>query len=320
MFIKSVTTQSFGGLQDGTYEFVDGNNIIRGKNGAGKSSLTEAILYSMFGSSALRGSIEHAVTTGRDTLKVEAEYGPYKIKRSKSSASVVGTDVKINGQAAVSAFFYDLMGIQKGNETSVLVSEQGKTAGILEGKPGEVNALIESLAGFDQIDALIDRVKEKFPAGNKALLEEMLGETAEKLSEAEDITLPSPISYLDRARHGEAKLIVLEQEVKELRSSISGKEAEVVKIEAGAKLKQKLYDDIAQLKTDARELQESYEEAVRISQKSQYCDYEIKSCLKLIKSRLWLTITRALWRGLICIRKLLGFLTLERNGRGVLSL
>ena len=107
MHIEQVTTKNFGVLENGTYNFVDGMNVIRGGNERGKSTLIEAALYGMFGSGAIRGTLEDAVKEPlKDSeLSVEVRYGGYTAKRRKSSASVVGPDTKINGQSAVSQFF-----------------------------------------------------------------------------------------------------------------------------------------------------------------------------------------------------------------------
>ncbi len=246
MHIKSVTTENFGVLKDNTYTFSDAMNIIRGPNESGKSTIIEAVLYGMFGTSALRGKLEDVVREGKQPsdLSVEVGFGPYTIKRRKSSASIVGDGVKINGQSAVSDFLYDLLGVRKGSESSVLVSEQGSTAGILNGKPGEVSALIEGLADFNQIDEVVENVKEKFPSGNTKLLKEMRQDVGEKLAEKEAIELTNPNIYLDNVRHGKAGLKVDEVELSRLLGAVQEKESEIVKIEAGIQLKSKLSKDI----------------------------------------------------------------------------
>ena len=246
MFVESVETRAFGKLDSIKVPIINGKVVVRGSNEAGKSTLIEAILYCMFGSSALRGTVEDAVTEGSkpSDLRVRVKYGPYTAKRTKSSASVVGPDVKINGQSNVSEFFYDLLGVRKGTERSILVSEQGKTAGILDGKPGEVSALIESLAGFSHIDDLIERVKEKFPSGNKSFLEEMLIGVDDRIEEKNKIILTNPEVYREKVRHGEANRAVAEQEVEALQSSISGNEHDLAEIEASVKLKSKLMTDL----------------------------------------------------------------------------
>ncbi len=267
MFIREVTTKNFGVLADGTYSFKEGLNLIKGKNEIGKSTLTEAILYGLFGSGALRGTIDDTVREGLppSDLRVVVKYGDYTAKRGKSSASVVGPDIKINGQAKVSEFFYDLLGVRKGSENSVLISEQGETAGILKGKPGEVSALIEGLAGFDEIDNVVEAVKEKYPSGNAKIFKGLLVEVGEKIAEKEEIELINPNVYLDKVWHGEAGLKVAEAEIGKLQSSITSKQSEVVEIEAGVKLKKKLSGDIKETRSKLKVLNELLETTLETS-------------------------------------------------------
>jgi intein/homing endonuclease len=211
------------------------------------STLVEATLYAMFGTGSIRGTIDETVRDGHKAadLRAEIEYGPYTACRTKSSASVTGNGINITGQANVSEFFYDLLGIRKGSEDSVLVSQQGKTAGILDGKPGEVSSLIEGMAGFNQLDNVLENAKAKYPAGNATMLEEMIAEVSNKLAGKREVILESPDSYLQSVVSGEASAVVKSEEIKSAQNTIAEKEKELVRIEEGAKLKEKLGNDVA---------------------------------------------------------------------------
>jgi len=184
MYLEYIKIKNFGVVEEETIHLQDGLVVVRGRNGAGKTSrCIQSPCYALFGTSSLDANIDDTVRQGEkvSSMQVEVKYGPYVVKRSKSSASVTGPDVKISGQSEVSNFFYKLFGIIKGTEKYVLVSDQGDAAGILRGKPGEVTSLIEDLAGFNQIDELIDKVSEKFPHGSKAVLEERIIDLKEQL-------------------------------------------------------------------------------------------------------------------------------------------
>jgi len=175
MFISRISVQNFGVIGDKTIHLQDGLIVIRGRNGAGKSTmLKQAPMYAFFGASTLDAPIADTIKFGEKSLQVEADYGPYTVTRSKSSASVVGNGVKISGQVEVSDFFYDLFGIKKGVAEDILVSSQGDTAGIISRKAGEITSFIESIAGFSQIDELIERVRTKFPSSNISLIKELV--------------------------------------------------------------------------------------------------------------------------------------------------
>jgi len=160
---------------------------VRGKNESGKSTIfSKAPLYAMFGASTLEVTVAEQIRLGEKKMLVELDYGPYTVKRSPSSASVIGNGVQISGQEEVSQFFYKLFGLAKGAESYVLVSEQGDTAGVIAKRQGEAVAFIEAAAGFSQIDDLIEKVKVTFPSGSKAVIEEMIvksEDTSTKLNE-----------------------------------------------------------------------------------------------------------------------------------------
>jgi len=65
MKIKSIELKNFLVHEDSVVDFVDGINIITGQNGSGKSSIVEAICYSLFGEAIYQGSGEHLIRHGK---------------------------------------------------------------------------------------------------------------------------------------------------------------------------------------------------------------------------------------------------------------
>jgi DNA repair exonuclease SbcCD ATPase subunit len=182
MYIKSIEVENFGQFEHKKVSLVDGLVVVRGANESGKSTLTRtAPLYALFGSSTLDVNLQDIVRLGATRMKVTLEYGPYTVKRSPTAASVEGNGVQISGQDEVSSFFYNLFGLARGSEDAVLVARQGDTQGIVSKRPGEVAAFIEGIAGFSQIDELVEKVKLKYPSGSKAVIEELLETSNEKL-------------------------------------------------------------------------------------------------------------------------------------------
>lgn len=193
MHVRRLKTTNIGAAQNVDYSFENGLIVVRGANAAGKSTtFIRSLLYGLFGSSTLEASLEEVTTRGEsvNTAKVEVELGEYTVRRSKASASVIGNGTRISGQNEVSKFFYDLFGIQKGTEESILVSRQNETAGIFKSRPAEVTSTIESIAGFSQIDELIEKVKDKFPSGSKDILEDNIATWEIKRATLEGTVLP----------------------------------------------------------------------------------------------------------------------------------
>lgn len=193
--LKRLKVNNFGKHQSREIFFTDGLNTVVGPNEAGKSTLAiEAIGYAFFGTSMLRETIDDTVTKGEKvgSMKVELDYDDYRITRSKSSASVTGPNgLKISGQAEVTQFFYDLFGIAKGSERSIAIAEQGDIQGILSAR-GNAKAVefIESVAGFSQLDELVEKVKARYPSGAKAALEAMIEQDQAALANEKAIILP----------------------------------------------------------------------------------------------------------------------------------
>lgn len=213
--LKRLKAHNFGKHRDKEVFFTDGLNSIRGPNEGGKTTIgSEAIAYAFFGTEMLRESLADTVTTGEKeaSMNVELDYSDYKIYRSKNTASVVGNGVKISGQKEVSEFFRELFGIKKGTERSVMIAEQGEIQGILAAK-GNATAVkfIEDLAGFDQIDNIIETIKIKYPSGNISNLEDMKEEYEQTLQDLDEVDLPD-VEAIDKSR-AEAKKKVIDQEL-----------------------------------------------------------------------------------------------------------
>lgn len=193
--LKRLKVTNFGKHRSREVIFTDGLNTVVGPNEAGKSTIAiEAIGYAFFGTSMLRETIDDTVTTGEKvtSMKVELDYDDYSVSRSKSSASVTGPDgLKISGQAEVTQFFYDLFSIAKGSERSIAIAEQGDIQGILSAR-GNAKAMefIESVAGFSQLDELVEKVKARYPSGAKAALEVMIEKDQEALTLEHATSMP----------------------------------------------------------------------------------------------------------------------------------
>jgi len=234
VYIESIEIFNFGAIKYKKLDFVDGLVVVRGANEQGKSTtVIQAPLYAFFGSSTLDSSLDFVVHHNEpvNSLKVIVKYGPYTVSRTKSSASVIGPGVAISGQKEVSDFFYSLFGIFKGTETMVLVSEQGDTAGVIKRKNGEITSFIEDIAGFDQIEMLLDRIKETYPTGNdKALKAQLENLEAEKTRYQQEELPDMALLTLEKELAAD-KALIHEANVSAKRAAIKILEEELKKVE-----------------------------------------------------------------------------------------
>ena len=74
--ITSLTLSHFRQHVDLTVDFLPGLNVLRGKNENGKTSTLESILYALYGTKALRTSLEDAVTWGQKPGQLKVTSAP----------------------------------------------------------------------------------------------------------------------------------------------------------------------------------------------------------------------------------------------------
>src|SRR5512136_2464170 len=77
MILKTLTLKNFRKFKDTTIEFPDGITGVIGLNGAGKSTIFEAIAWVLYGSVAARTSAEQIKRKGAlptDPCRVELEF------------------------------------------------------------------------------------------------------------------------------------------------------------------------------------------------------------------------------------------------------
>ena len=192
--------------------FGAGMTAIRGANEAGKSGLLEAIAYAMFGSAALRDSVEDVVTWGESTtsLKVELDFVvdgiTYTVTRSQKSAEINYDGGIVTNQKEVTAYICRLLKVDAAAAARLTMSNQNQIRGALEAGPKATTEMIERLAEFDQIDKLVELIQEKLTLGNTSGAEAAISQAREALARAEALAVPFDAAELQKAFLGAAEL------------------------------------------------------------------------------------------------------------------
>ena len=176
--IKSVKLTNFRKHRALSLGFSGGLSVVRGLNEAGKSTVTEGILYALFGSSALRTNFSDAVTHGEpeSSLKVELELCVrdrcLTFRRGKSGAEVIENGaVIVTGQKEVTNFTGTLLDINPGAAMNLMVANQGALRGVLQQGPKATSEFVEQLAQFDLFDTLLEAAQSKLMLGNTGAME-----------------------------------------------------------------------------------------------------------------------------------------------------
>lgn len=200
--------------QDVTFEFHKGLTGIIGPNESGKSLITEAVRYALFGSAALRGLAEDY-----KGLHVELEFTvngvDYKVVRKGARAELEGgvraSATKPVNEAIRRILGYDLIVFDVANSCN-----QGDVEGLSKMRPAERKAMVDQTVGLNVLDDIIKHCGDE---GN-ALKREAAG-LERTLIEPEALTVPENLMVLADAQDEYAEAKAKANEYRELRGALS---------------------------------------------------------------------------------------------------
>lgn len=170
--LDSLTLKNFRKHTDAEFTFTEGLVVLRGSNEAGKTTLTEAIMYAWFGASALRESLDAVVTYDKpeSSLKVDLKWHldgvDYRVVRGKSGAELTYADQIVTGQRETRLFVERLFGCTADTAKLLMFADQNSIRGVLEQGGTAANGLVEKLARLGLIEDLVDRIQAQLPSGN----------------------------------------------------------------------------------------------------------------------------------------------------------
>jgi DNA repair exonuclease SbcCD ATPase subunit len=225
---KRLRMQNFRKHTDSTFNLESGVVALKGANESGKTTMCEAMVYVMFGATALRESLAETVTWGQkeSSLRVELDFAAdgvvYTAKRSKSGAEVLDANgvILATGQSEVRKFFEALLRCSADTARNLMLADQKTLVGILTKGPGAAIELIETLANFSLIDTIIGLVQTKLPNGATTAVESRISTLEEQMQvPVEDTTVDlSPI--VDQARQNVQADRELQRQARELYDAV----------------------------------------------------------------------------------------------------
>lgn len=186
MLIKSIELKNFKQYVDETITFQDGLTGITGQNGAGKSTITQAISFGLFGlknsgvSSRFivstlvpEGAVTSVVLTfeiNNDTYKIERKY-QRTTATSKHTCNIYCNDELITtGVQESNAHIYSLLGMSGIDFRNTVYATQNDLKILLNEDPATRKRWFMSMLGIDYIQAYTStKIKEE----EKQLTEEM---------------------------------------------------------------------------------------------------------------------------------------------------
>jgi DNA repair exonuclease SbcCD ATPase subunit len=186
----SLTLKNFRRATNTHADFTPGLNVLRGGNEQGKTTRIEGISYALYGTAALRTSLEECVTWGEkvQSLKATLVYAAggttYRFERSKAGASVWRDAEQVpfvTGQREVTAFSSELLGADAKTAAMLMMASQADLRGALDQGPAAVSGLISKLADFALLDTILGRAQERLLIGSATPMHGKLSAAQEAL-------------------------------------------------------------------------------------------------------------------------------------------
>ena len=171
MRIRRLLLENFGSHAKTEVIFSDGINAIIGENGAGKTTILEAIAYALYPRSV--GKQEDLIRAGASRMRVQLEFEldgrRYLLIRERerggtSSAAIYdvtdGRRLLQRDQSKVNRQIEALLGISRETFLQAIYVRQGEIAQLLEQTPSRRKELVGRLLGIEMLERIWEELRE----------------------------------------------------------------------------------------------------------------------------------------------------------------
>ena len=191
---------NFKTYQNSNFTFTPGHNVILGENGAGKSSIFEAITYSLFGcvpGKTIASLIRHDKNRMEVTLDFSINDESFTVERiaTRSSSSALLTEKhgkRIAEKAkAVNEEIGKKIGVGQRVFSNVVYIPQGQISAIASERPSERRELFDKILGYHLYKKTSDRLRviEKSTEQSISAINERLRDMNEGIQKKESIEI-----------------------------------------------------------------------------------------------------------------------------------
>ncbi|MEM0332739.1 MAG: AAA family ATPase, partial [Archaeoglobaceae archaeon] len=242
--IEELEIKDFKSHANSNIKFEDGINVILGRNGAGKSSILEALIVALYGSKAAKVKKEDLVKSGskayRITLKFNFRNSEIKISRSSDGEAVLSGDFKLEGDSKITDWvektilpyhvFQNAIYIRQGEIESIILDDDSREKLIRR-----IIRIDDYEVAWQEIGKIIEHFRQeaenfrKFALQQKTVLEQLDNKKLAMSKTSEEIeTLEKKIAYL---KPKVEKLKKENEELEKLKNSLNEKKSKLEKLE-----------------------------------------------------------------------------------------
>jgi len=256
--IRRVRVRNFTSHSDTEIEFPEGLTIFVGRNGAGKSSVIDAITYALYGKTT-RGELRNIVRDGAGGGEVVLEFSHrgrgYRVMRRfdhngrlLAAAMRDGEDrLLASGEREVSGHVEQLLGLGYERVRSAVIVQQGELDRILNERPADVKMLFDDLLGLSKMERAYENMRDVLAEFEKRVRSEV----GRSIGEAEQVA--------EEQRRKEDELNSLQEEVGRIEREVEDLEKDLEELS----YRKKALEEVASLYDEVRKNTIRLAEAVR---------------------------------------------------------
>jgi exonuclease SbcC len=271
MILRNLKMINFRKFKDTTVEFPDGVTGIIGLNGAGKSTIFEAIAWVLYGSVATRTSANEIKRIGsiisepcRVELEFDFEEDSYRIVREMSGKNfTVSATATVNGKVAatstesVNKYIQKKLGMDFKSFFTSIFAKQKELNALSSMNASERRPLILRMLGIDSLDDVIKEIKSD-KKEKDALLDRLNEELVDDVGKDKIRFHMDQIEVLDRQRQD------IDKSIKKLKRTILTCDKELKILEKKLLESKKEYEKINEQKEKLTEQKTLFENKEKV--------------------------------------------------------